>query len=62
MRYALFAFALAAGLVWVRRRRDEPIVQILPRTPFPPYDWFAHEQPPEEAYPPRRGVGSAIPS
>jgi hypothetical protein len=62
MRYAVLALALAAGLKWLRRRRGEPIVRILPSTPFPPYDWFAHEQPPEEAYPSRRGVDSAIPS
>jgi hypothetical protein len=55
----LFVAALVAGLAWTRRRKRGNIVRIPTTTPFPPYDWFAKEQSPEEPFPPRRGSSPA---
>jgi hypothetical protein len=53
--YALFVFGLFSGLTLIRRRKGGNIVRIAPRVPFPPYDWFTHEQSPEEPFPRRDG-------
>jgi hypothetical protein len=49
--FAILVLVFFAGLTWVRRRKGGNIVRIAPRGPFPPYDWFTHEQSPEEPYP-----------
>jgi len=46
----IVAIALFAGWGWVRRRRSSNVVRLHPTSPFPPYDWFAHESSPEEPY------------
>ncbi len=51
--FVILAFALVAGWTWLRRHKGGNIVRIAPRSPFPPYDWFAHESSPEEPYSPR---------
>jgi hypothetical protein len=47
-----FALALVAGWSWARRHKGVNVVRLAPRSPFPPYDWFAHESPLEEPYSP----------
>ena len=48
----IVAFAVIAGWGWARRRKGVNVVRISPQSPFPPYDWFAHESSPEEPYSP----------
>jgi hypothetical protein len=55
----MIGFVIAAAVfvgAWLSsRRRTGDVVPIRHAGPFPPYDWFAKEQGPEEVYPPRSG-------